>query len=348
MAFKYLIDIVGGCNLACPSCPVGNSTEAARPSGAMSVDLFKAIIAKIRADQPRVRKVALYNWTEPMLHPRLPQFIDIVHGAGLKVDISSNLNIAKHLEPTIGASPDGFRVSISGFSQETYERTHLLGDVEVVKHNMRDIREAIDRTGAKTRVEVCYHCYVDNIGSEYQEMERLARELDFDFSPVWAYLMPIEKVLDRLNGVTADEDRAVIDLLAIKPEEQRDLAIRRPAADCRLRAKQTVINCDGSVPLCCTVFDSRYTIAPSFLDQGHEELQRSKYEHPLCTECMGHGLHETFAYRGADEWHPVAQRRVAPQGVPKELGPSVGRRWKGAIQRTKKRIAAFGREDSSR
>ena len=78
MAFKYLIDIVGGCNLACPSCPVGNSTEAARPSGAMSVDLFKAIIAKIRADQPRVRKVALYNWTEPMLHPRLPQFIDAV------------------------------------------------------------------------------------------------------------------------------------------------------------------------------------------------------------------------------------------------------------------------------
>lgn len=39
--FHYFIDVVGGCNLRCPSCPVGNSPEADHSKGLMDVQLFK-------------------------------------------------------------------------------------------------------------------------------------------------------------------------------------------------------------------------------------------------------------------------------------------------------------------
>src|SRR5580704_9218285 len=38
-----LVDIVGGCNLRCPSCPVGNM-PATNPAGLMDMNLFASII----------------------------------------------------------------------------------------------------------------------------------------------------------------------------------------------------------------------------------------------------------------------------------------------------------------
>src|SRR5262249_38854706 len=48
--YIFVIDIVGTCNLRCPTCPVGNSPE--RPKGFMDLALFERIIAKIRRESP--------------------------------------------------------------------------------------------------------------------------------------------------------------------------------------------------------------------------------------------------------------------------------------------------------
>lgn len=49
--FYYLIDIVGSCNLKCPSCPVGNYEE--QPTkGLMSLETYKRILHKISIEHP--------------------------------------------------------------------------------------------------------------------------------------------------------------------------------------------------------------------------------------------------------------------------------------------------------
>ncbi len=53
--YVYAIDVVGTCNLRCPTCPVGNSPLGARPKGFMEVDLFRRIIAKVVADDAAAR-----------------------------------------------------------------------------------------------------------------------------------------------------------------------------------------------------------------------------------------------------------------------------------------------------
>ncbi len=313
----YYIDVVGGCNLQCPSCPVGSMVGAPRPKGVMSEELFRDIARKIRRENPDIKRVSLYNWTEPSLHPRLPRLIEIAREEGLQCSLSTNLNNFRNMDGVIAANPRRIRISLSGFTQPYYERTHRKGDVEVVKANMRELRETIDRLGADTRVHVIYHCYVDNCGDELSNMRALADELDFEFQALWAHVMTVEKNLSYFKDGIDPDDQSVVDLLAVKPEEYREIALRHPSRDCHMRSHETTINCDGSVALCCSVYDSdKYSIATSFLEHSKDELQRKKYSHPLCGECMRNGYHDVAMYTALDEWTAIARDRIAPDPVP--------------------------------
>ena len=92
--YIYAIDIVGTCNLRCPTCPVGNSPV--RKLGFMDLALFTSIIDKIGRECPCPRPhINLYNWGEPLLHPDLPEMIRILRSAGMRSHLSSNLNIKR-------------------------------------------------------------------------------------------------------------------------------------------------------------------------------------------------------------------------------------------------------------
>jgi MoaA/NifB/PqqE/SkfB family radical SAM enzyme len=318
---QYFIDLVGGCNLRCPSCPVGNSPEAERPTALMSDDMFDGIMARIREETPATEYVHLYNWTEPLLHPRLPELIGIAWKHGIGSHLSTNLNYSRNLEAMIEAEPMRIRISVSGYTQEKYGRTHEKGEIATVIANMRRLRAAIDKYGVRTKVRVPFHCYVDNVGEDYRLMRNLCRELHFKFEPCWAYLMPIEKNVEYLHGGLGERERKLVDLLAVRPEEAREVSLRRLAPDCTLRSDQTVINCDGSVALCCGVYDAKYTVAGSFLDSNARDRQQTKDAHPFCGTCMKEGLHVTMTYGGVEEWNAIAARRLQLPQVPRELVP---------------------------
>ena len=97
--FTYWIDIVGACNLRCPSCPRGNfqpgdvMTEMPA-SGLMDFKLFKDCVQRAIKDGPSLNpQIHLYNWGEPLVHPEIPKFIEYVKEQGVYCGISSNLNV---------------------------------------------------------------------------------------------------------------------------------------------------------------------------------------------------------------------------------------------------------------
>ena len=91
---EMLIDIVGTCNLKCPSCPMGNS-ENNNYKKPMPIDVFSSIIKKAKTE--KIRSVYLYNWTKPLINPKIGEFISIVEKNGMECKISSNLNISKNI-----------------------------------------------------------------------------------------------------------------------------------------------------------------------------------------------------------------------------------------------------------
>ncbi len=290
-AYSYTVDVVGTCNLRCPSCPVGNSP--ARPRGFMAPELFAKILAKTRAESPDpAPRLTLYNWGEPLLHPELPRLIGMAHEAGLAVQLSTNLNIRHGLEAVIAAAPDELKISLSGFTPESYARSHRRGDLALVLANLREIRRLIDRHGVATRVWIGHHLYRSN-REQLPAVAALARELGFAHHPIDAFFMPLERLGEYLDGNPAADPGGIIPDLPLDPRDrQAALAGQQdPDSDCELRYAQTVINHDGSLALCCSVYDAANMLGANFLDLHHAEIERRRYAHPFCGECMARRMH---------------------------------------------------------
>lgn len=309
-SFFFNIDVVGTgvCNLRCPSCPVGNSRTVANPTGYMEPDLLDRILTKAKAEVP-VSGVGLFNWTEPLIHPQLADLIRVIHRHGLVSFISSNLNVLRNIDAVMETSPAAFRISVSGFTQEVYGATHRGGNIERVKANMQTLAEVKRKVGAKTRIEVLYHRYLGNLEDELL-MKAFCEGLGFDFLPVWAFMMPLEKVLafsdpTYQQATVNGEDLALIERLALPLTESIEIAKRHRSKPCILRDEQMTLDFQGNVQLCCTVFDTEQFTVGSYLEMDVASLQRRKDAHD---QCMSKGLHVLFTY-GTEEFEQLAMPR---------------------------------------
>jgi len=325
-SFQYLIDISGTCNLRCPSCPVGNFMRTdfqndGRTKGFMSVDYFKSIMERIKKDRiGQSTLIVLYNWGEPLIHPEIAKVIETVHQYGFNVAVSSNLSNESDLKNIVKAQPNYFRASISGYKQDVYGRSHRGGDVSLVISNLYRLRHYMTKFGKDFFVEVYYHIYRHNCGDDIAKIKSIADDLKFRFNTQFAYYMPIEKMMKAIEGEPlSEEDKSLVDNLLISPKEQSDVAVNfiNSASDCTLRRDMIAINWDGSVPLCCGVYDYQHNVAPDFLSMTHDEIQALRYGNKFCGRCMakgGHLIGENLPPEGTRQLRALGNVRLAECG----------------------------------
>lgn len=315
--YQYSVEIAGSCNLRCPSCPVGNMRDKKdeRPTKLIENNLFYKIIDKISKETlSKNCFISVFDWGEPTLHPELPKFITYINQKGLKSRISSNLNHEADFRSIIKSNPTEFQISISGFSSEVYSTTHARGNIFKVKSHMYKLRQYADQFNAETEFHVCYHVYKHNFADEFEEMKKLSEELNFKFIPILAKLMPIEKNLayilskngekskfnDKKNFIN-DQDKKLIDLLFVDPYEEYKQwkKISKSKKDsltnyCTKREYKTPIRVDGSVGLCCAVYNTNLKVVDNFLDLSHNQIHELRKKNDYCGTCMKHGLHDNW------------------------------------------------------
>jgi MoaA/NifB/PqqE/SkfB family radical SAM enzyme len=294
MAFS--IDVVSGCNLECPTCPVANwlkeSWTGAR--GVMDATLLHQLLRKALSEC-LVGDISLFAYSEPLLHPRVAELVAIVKSYGLTCSISTNLNVMRDADALLLARPDRIMISVSGFHQHTYAVTHAGGNVEAVKSHLRVLADARDRLASKTAITVLFHKYRTNL-DDLPLMKDFATSLGLAFEECWATFFPLEKVLTyakpelALADITA-ADRGIIDRLAVPIEEAVELASRTPADSCALQDSAVVLDVTGNVYLCCeAAMDQTRNRIASYLDTPLQVVQARKKKHSLCTTCMAGGL----------------------------------------------------------
>jgi MoaA/NifB/PqqE/SkfB family radical SAM enzyme len=281
----------------------------------MDLGLLKEIVKKAKSEC-RVMGFELFNWTEPILHPKLPEMIRFVQSEDIKCDLSSNLNTLRNIDDVMAANPFRFRISCSGFRQENYGRTHRGGDIERVKKNMVLLAEAKKRQNATTRIHVLYHRYKHNLKDE-PLLRQLAKGLGFEFQTCWAYLMPLEKILAAATGQSNDatispEDRSLMDSLALPLPQAMEVSKTRREQPCLLQDSKIAIDYQGNVQLCCATYDARKFTIGNYLDLSIDEIQARKYKHEMCGRCAAQGAHVYVTY-AAPEFEEIAARNVAPE-----------------------------------
>jgi hypothetical protein len=139
------------------------------------------------------------------------------------------------------------------------------------------------------------------------------------FQPVWAFMMPLAKVLAYVNddpteATLTEEDHRLIGNLALPLREALASVESLRDRPCSLRDAQMTLDFEGNVQLCCGTFDTRKFTLGTYLTTPLAELQARKYAHDMCRRCMERGAHVYGTY-GGPAFDDIAARTVGPEGV---------------------------------
>jgi MoaA/NifB/PqqE/SkfB family radical SAM enzyme len=308
----FTIDVVGTCNLKCPSC-ARSLDDIKIPKGIMSLENFKAVTEKMVNESDVINHISLYSWGEPFIHPKLDLMIKHVHSLDIATAVSTNLSIqsSDQIKKIVRSAPDYLKISLSGYYPSTYNQTHAGGNINLVKSNLYKVKYFIDKFNAPVFVDVNYHLYKHNYGDDLAQMKALCTELDFSLSTVYALVMPIERVIDHCDGKPDTETEKLSELLLVDIDEGLEVTKNYRDGPCRFLTNQININWDNSVPLCCVCFDGdKSTVSKNYLEESLEVIEKNKDNHPLCDKCMRYGIPAYNLGVNQAGWREVAKSKM--------------------------------------
>lgn len=314
-SWRVFLEINSVCNLRCPTCTKGNQPAVDglkydHQTGIMDEGMMERILDKIAFENPKTL-VYLYGNSEGFIHPRLPECIASVKRRGLSPQISSNLNYIQRVPETLEAGPDLIIISLSGWTQEVYEKGHAGGNIEKVKANMRVLAEANNQLPENKRVSILvnFHVYLDN-GHEIAPMKEYATNLGLGFFTSLARAISMESTIqyERFldpdatpfdiqegrpdwNKILPPVSQTYIDTmkrLKIPPTEAREMYKGIPLSKvCPVGAGMlfTFIRHDGLVQMCACTADRRITLG-NYLDLTPDQMIEKRTGHSICGQCL--------------------------------------------------------------
>jgi MoaA/NifB/PqqE/SkfB family radical SAM enzyme len=131
------VEVINICNLRCIMCPYEEMvTRKTRPQGKMSDPLFKKIIDEVA---PFAELIYLHGLGEPLLHPKIFEFIKYAKKKGLRVGISTNAMLLDKTKSRklLDSGIDYVILAMDGATKEIYEKIRVGGKFEQVEQNIR-------------------------------------------------------------------------------------------------------------------------------------------------------------------------------------------------------------------
>jgi hypothetical protein len=262
----------------------------------MSLEKFIRIIRHIKEDTPNVAYICLFCWTEPLLRRDLADFVKVLKNEGITSVISSNLSLdTPALRDVIQAKPDYFRLSSSGYYQNTWEIDHPGVDSSLVKSNMFRLRSYVDKFSPDTFVEVYYHMYKYNMGIDMAKFNDLCEELQFPIFHHGGTVPGIEDVIDYFEGTRKEPVEAVKDRILFSFDDWEHPDMRSDPGACASFHNFFSISPGGQVFCCDIAYDRlRSVIADDIEKVTYRELLKAKHLNKTCQKCLQLGLPQQY------------------------------------------------------
>lgn len=139
--FALQLEPTTQCQLDCTLCPRIRANSRS-PIGHMDYDNYEKLIRELG---PYLLAVALWQWGEPLLHPRISDMVRLAHQFGIMTMISTNgqVNPADFdLKALFAAGLDLLIISMDGASQDIYQKFRRGGRVEFARRFIRAAAQA--------------------------------------------------------------------------------------------------------------------------------------------------------------------------------------------------------------
>lgn len=284
-------EIVGFCNAVCPWCPSGNKSMSNIPSRVIPPPEFKNAIEELikkKLISPEQSIINLYNWGEPMLHPKIDNILDTLHKQGIFFGLSTNASKLADLDPRPLTHLRQFIFSMPGFSQTSYDHIHRL-NFNTVKRNIETYCKLVSKAAPNAILTMSYHVYQFNL-DEMEVAEQFCKDNGIYFSPFFAYLMDFNQSKTYLDhSMNSSLLRHVSrDLFLYYVDEQLSkspLNYRCPQYD--------ILHIDEycNVILCCVISKSHHDYCLGKLsDLSNEDVHRATINQKVCLECTNLGI----------------------------------------------------------
>jgi MoaA/NifB/PqqE/SkfB family radical SAM enzyme len=246
----------------------------------------------------------LFNWGESLLHPKIFDIVRLFHERHIFHQISSNLNIRNKsvLEKICDAGLDRLIVSISGTTQETYERYHRRGDISLVVENLKHLIEYRKRMHLFSPIiELKYLTFKYNT-HQVPEALRLANQIGVDIFRSHIAGGPEEEIIQT-------------------DEENKKLLYPSTGGLCYQLWRTIVLNSDGGVAPCCFLYfkDDDFTHISCIEDTGQRYIEaRSMFNRLAVGELASNLRHPclkcSFVHRQKHMAEYLAANPYAKQG----------------------------------
>ncbi|MFQ5964264.1 MAG: radical SAM/SPASM domain-containing protein [Candidatus Scalinduaceae bacterium] len=272
---KITIDSGNICNLRCPLCPTGQRDDSAR-KGFLSFSDFKQFIDEIGKNLILVR---LYNWGEPLINKEIIKMVEYANEKKIAVKISTNLSLPIEdslAEALIIANLQKIYISCDGASNSTYSTYHIDGDFNRVISNMKLLIEKKKKLKNRyTEIIWLFHVFRHN-EHEIEKARALAKEIGIKLV-INKMRTDMGKEIFETAEKSIERDYKWLPLI---PEYNIfNMTEKKPKNkfNCNQLWTETVINWDGSILPCCSVYSEAHSFGNIKENSFKEIWNNEKY-----------------------------------------------------------------------
>jgi len=263
---ELVVDPVNVCNLHCPLCPTGQGRKE-RSRGKMPFSNFKRIIDEIGS---YLYQIDLHNWGEPLLNEDIFAMIRYAHDRNIRVRVSTNLNFfdENKAEKLVKSGLDDLFVSLDGTSQETYKKYRIRGDFNKVIKGIETIIRKKKELNKCTPHVIWQFLVMKHNEHEIPKAKEIAKDLRVDK----LMFLPIHTDMGR--ELFEDDETKTEKYEEWLPRNEKYNIYNMRAKTRKMRPKicsflwvQMVVNWNGSVSPCCSVYEEELDFGNIF-DSG--------------------------------------------------------------------------------
>lgn len=254
--YRAMVEICRACNLRCPSCPIGSGKAQYYPS--MSLVRYNTIIDSI---SETVCDLSLFNYGEPLLHPRLAEIIRYARKkriSSVKIHSNGLMLSPKVSKILVDEQLTKIRISVDGATKETYSKYRVGGNFDVLIKNIKGLISEKKRQNSRLPEIETQFIIMNHNEHEVEAFNKLMKNLGVDkirYKTFNAYMsgyddkdknmrfIPKNKAFRRYS----DDDARLT-----KKEYLLDI--------CGWPWERIVINADGKIVPCCYDYNGEHCL----------------------------------------------------------------------------------------
>lgn len=286
--FGLIADTSNICPLRCPGCIHNQYCRESKtvdwPLVLLDEDTFSRFLRKFG---PYGTHFLFYNWGEPLLNKKTPQYVRMAKQYMLRTNISSNLSVKFDAEALVESGLDYLIMSIDGATPESYNRYRKGGDFGLVMENVKKLVRAKEKLNSTSPYLNWRFLTFEHNAQEIEQAKKMAEDIGVDeimFAVPYdvQYGDPTIKVYDKAPGgfafkrpssgvniglekmtdnISLDIEKAFGEKWSSRlPSAPKSLFKRNSGSTCKWLYKTIVMDANGRILPCCYVplFEDKY------------------------------------------------------------------------------------------